>query len=152
MPPLSWDLNGFNLRSQLCGRTLQNISENVKNIFIIDISKINFNYIVLKYNFNIYRVSLKKGNFSNFRLISVLEVGFYFFHMWFGIRISSPFHLATQIISLQNLKCAKNAKKACAVFPALRNELRTVSILHIGDQKYSCTISVLKMFSFLGEA
>ena len=27
----------------------------------------------------IYRVSLKKGNFSDFRLISVLEVGFYFF-------------------------------------------------------------------------
>ena len=71
--------------------------------------------------------------------------------MWFGIRISSPFHLATQIISLQNLKCAKNAKNACAVFPALQSEPRAVTILHIGDQKYSCTISVLKMFSVLGQ-
>ena len=30
--------------------------------------------------------------------------------MWFGIRIFSPFHLATQIISIQNINCPKNAK------------------------------------------
>ena len=30
----------------------------------------------------VYRVSLKKGNFSDFRLISVLEVGFYFSHVF----------------------------------------------------------------------
>ena len=35
------------------------------------------------------------------------------FHMCFGIRISSPFHLATQTIHFQNLKCPKNAKNAC---------------------------------------
>ena len=32
------------------------------------------------------------------------------FHMCFGIRISSPFHLATQMIPIQNLNCPKNAK------------------------------------------
>ena len=34
------------------------------------------------------------------------------FHMCFGIRILSPFHLANQIISIQNLNCPKNAKYA----------------------------------------
>ena len=29
--------------------------------------------------------------------------------MCYGIRISSPFHLATQIVSIQNLNCPKNA-------------------------------------------
>ena len=33
------------------------------------------------------------------------------FHMCFGIRISSPFHLATQIISIQNPHCPKNANQ-----------------------------------------
>ena len=61
-----------------------------------------------------YRVSLLKGTFVIFCLISVLEVGFYFFHMCFGIRISSPFHLAIQKVSIQNLNCPKNAKNACA--------------------------------------
>ena len=36
------------------------------------------------------------------------------FHMCFGIRILSPFHLATQIVSIQNLHCPKNAKNVCA--------------------------------------
>ena len=36
------------------------------------------------------------------------------FHMCFGIRILSPFHLATQIVSIQNLDCYKNAESACA--------------------------------------
>ena len=31
-------------------------------------------------------------------------------HMCFGIRISSPFHPATQIISILNLNCPKNAE------------------------------------------
>ena len=34
--------------------------------------------------------------------------------MCYGIRISSPFHLATQIVSIQNLDCPKNAENACA--------------------------------------
>ena len=32
------------------------------------------------------------------------------FHMCFGIRILSPFHLATQIIYIQNLNCSKMQK------------------------------------------
>ena len=31
-------------------------------------------------------------------------------HMCFGIRISSPFHLATQTMPIQNLNCSKHAK------------------------------------------
>ena len=34
------------------------------------------------------------------------------FHMCFGIRILRPFHLATQIVSIQNLNYPKNAKNA----------------------------------------
>ena len=34
--------------------------------------------------------------------------------MCFGIRISSPFHLATLILPIANHKCPKNAKNACA--------------------------------------
>ena len=34
--------------------------------------------------------------------------------MWFGIRILSPFHLGTIQIPIQNQKCPKNAKNACA--------------------------------------
>ena len=34
--------------------------------------------------------------------------------MCFGIRISSPFHLATLILPIENNKCPKNAKNACA--------------------------------------
>ena len=47
------------------------------------------------------------------------------FRMCFGIRISSPFHLATQTRHFQNLKCPKNAKNACAdltFIPALQSE------------------------------
>ena len=34
--------------------------------------------------------------------------------MCFGIRIPSPFHLATLILPIANHKCPKNAKNACA--------------------------------------
>ena len=34
--------------------------------------------------------------------------------MCYGIRISSPFHLNTLHIPIQNIKCPKNTKKACA--------------------------------------
>ena len=33
--------------------------------------------------------------------------------MCFGIRISSPLHLATQITPIHNIDCTKNAKNAC---------------------------------------
>ena len=55
----------------------------------------------------------KKMHHSNLYPISVLEVGFYFFffHMCFIIRISSPFHLDIQTMPILNLNCVKNAKK-----------------------------------------
>ena len=34
--------------------------------------------------------------------------------MCFGMRISSPFHLNTLNIPIQNINCPKNAKNACA--------------------------------------
>ena len=40
--------------------------------------------------------------------------------MCFGIRILSPFHLATQIISFQNIKCAKNADNAAKTWFLIR--------------------------------
>ena len=46
---------------------------------------------------------------SDFRLLCVLKVQFYFFHMWYGIRILSLFHINTQTISIINLNCPKNA-------------------------------------------
>ena len=39
----------------------------------------------------LYRVSLKKGNFSDFRLISVLEVEFYFFTCDLESEFGAPF-------------------------------------------------------------
>ena len=59
------------------------------------------------------------------------------FHMCFGIKISSPFHIATQIIHIQNLNCPKNAKNACTdmVFiPASERKAWSVSSLQIEGQ------------------
>ena len=52
------------------------------------------------------------------------------FHMCFGIRISSPFHLAIQKVSIQNLNCPKNAKNACAdmIFIPAQSSLRKAGI------------------------
>ena len=52
------------------------------------------------------------------------------FHMCFGIRISSQFHLAFQKLSIQNLNCPKNAKHACAdmIFIPAQSSLRTAGI------------------------
>ena len=44
------------------------------------------------------------------------------FHMCFGIRILSPFHLAIQKVSIQNLNCPKNACAGMIFIPALRSE------------------------------
>jgi len=35
--------------------------------------------------------------------------------MWFGIRISSPFHLATQIMSIWNPNCPKTSRASLTV-------------------------------------
>ena len=52
------------------------------------------------------------------------------FHMCFGIRILSPFHLAIQKVSIQNLNCPKNAKNACAdmIFIPAQSSLRKGNI------------------------
>ena len=52
------------------------------------------------------------------------------FHMCFGIRILSPFHLAIQKVSIQNLNCPKNAKNACAdmIFIPAQSSLRKAGI------------------------
>ena len=52
------------------------------------------------------------------------------FHMCFGIRILSPFHLAIQKVSIQNLNCPKNAKNTCAdmIFIPAQSSLRKAGI------------------------
>ena len=57
----------------------------------------------------------KKMHHSDVYHISVLEVGFFFFtcvlESEFWARL---FHLSTQIVSIQNFNCPKNAENACA--------------------------------------
>ena len=67
----------------------------------------------------------KKRYFSDFLSYFISRGRILLFHMCFGIRILSLFHLAIQKVSIQNLKCPKNAKNACAdmiFIPALRSE------------------------------
>ena len=49
------------------------------------------------------------------------------FHMCFGIRILSPFHLAIQKVSIQNLNCPKNACADMIFIPA-QSSLRKAGI------------------------
>ena len=63
----------------------------------------------------------KNGTFRDCRLISVLEVKFCFFHMCFGML--SPFHSATQITSIQNHNCSKNAKTLHLVTLSLNSQI-----------------------------
>ena len=77
----------------------------------------NFVYVAVT-----YRVSLKKRYFLDF-LSYFSSIGrILLFHMCFGIRISSPFHLAIQKVSIQNLNCPKNACADMIFIPALRSE------------------------------
>ena len=56
----------------------------------------------------------KKRYFSDFLSYFSSRGWILLFHMCFGIRILSPFHLAIQKVSIQNINCPKNAKNACA--------------------------------------
>ena len=70
------------------------------------------NYIEIQRRQSSYRVSLKKvlqRCLSYFCSRSRILL----FQMCYGIRISSPFHLGTQIISIHILNCPKIAKNAC---------------------------------------
>ena len=57
----------------------------------------------------IYRVSLKKRYFLDFLSYFSSRGRILLFLMCFRIRISSPFHIAIQKISIQYLNCPKNA-------------------------------------------
>ena len=69
-----------------------------------------------------YRVSLKKGTFVIFLSYFSSRGRILLFHMCFGIKISNPFHLAIQKVSIQNLNCPKNACADMIFIPALRSE------------------------------
>ena len=77
-----------------------------------------------------YRVSLKKRYFLDFLSYFSSRGRILLFHMCFGIRILSPFHLAIQKVSIQNLNCPKNAKNACAdmIFIPAQSSLRKAGI------------------------
>ena len=64
----------------------------------------------------------KKRYFSGFLFYFSSRGQILLFHMCFGIRISSPFHLAIQRVSIQNLNCPKNACADMIFIPALRSE------------------------------
>ena len=64
----------------------------------------------------------KKRYFSDFLSYFSSRGRILLFHMCFGIRILSPFHLAIQKVSIQNLNCPKNACADMIFIPALRSE------------------------------
>ena len=72
----------------------------------------------------------KKRYFSDFLSYFSSRGRILLFHMCFGIRILSPFHLAIQKVSIQNLNCPKNAKNACAdmIFIPAQSSLRKAGI------------------------
>ena len=65
-----------------------------------------------------YRVSLKKGTFVIFLSYFSSRGRILLFHMCLGIRILSPFHLAIQKVSIQNLNRPKNACADMIFIPA----------------------------------
>ena len=71
-----------------------------------------FNYTHLSWE-QIYRVSLKKGNIAIFVLFWFEKSDFTFSHVFWNQNFR-PFHIATQILSTQNLNCSKMQKDACA--------------------------------------
>ena len=75
---------------------------------------------------NIQGVS-KKRYFCDFLSYFSSRGRILLFHMCFGIRISSPFHLAFQKVSIQNLNCPKNACADMIFIPA-QSSLRKAGI------------------------
>ncbi len=73
--------------------------------------------------------------------------------MCFGIRISSPFHLATQIITFQNIKCAKNADNAAKTwflirkFCSAKTSLSSSFVTFFFNKKCYILLSVYKCYS-----
>ena len=75
--------------------------------------------------------------------------------MCFGIRISSPSHLATLILLIQNQLCPKNARNACAdtpISPKAAEVLTLSSLLQrlcIGNPNQICVCRYSNTFSEL---
>ena len=57
--------------------------------------------------------------------------------MCFGIRISSPFDLNTLNIPIQNIKCPKNTKNACAdiIFSSVNRTWTTLQLLLLREER-----------------
>ena len=76
------------------------------------------------------------------------------FHMCFGIRISSPFHLAIQKVSIQNLYCPKNACADMIFIPALRSEdwagIKIIFIRALRSKDWA-GIKIMSAHAFLGQ-
>ena len=77
---LSWDLNGFNLRSQLCGRTLQNISkQQPQHYFLNDFQsqlkdiKFQESYYILPVSKNLDVEKEKNSTLRNMNLYILLS-------------------------------------------------------------------------------
>ena len=83
--------------------------------------KVSFRNFLSKYFSNIQGVS-KKRYFCDFLSYFSSRGWILVFHMCFGIRILSPFHLAIQKVSIQNLNCPKNACADMIFIPALQSE------------------------------
>ena len=89
------------------------MSSSGEHLFQIYRRLIGRSYIALARQDKIYRnisdalgrLRSDKRYFQDFQLISVLEVGFYFFHKSFGIRMLSPIHQATYTIPIYNPSC-----------------------------------------------
>ena len=94
----------------------------------------------------IYRVSLKKRYFSDFFSYFSSRGRILLFHMCFGIRISSPFHLAIQKVSIPNLNCPKNACADMILIQALRCEAWAVVSVH--NSMYLITLDSPKITGF----
>ena len=88
-----------------------------------------------------YRVSLKKGTLIDFLSHFSSRGWILLVHMCFRIRILSPFHLAIQKVSIQNLNCPKNAKNACA----------DMILIPAQSSLHKAGIKIMSAHTFLGE-
>ena len=101
----------------------------------------NNKYLVWKYLIQLIQGVSKKRYFSDFLSYFSSRGRIVLFHMCFGIRILSPFQLAIQKVSIQNLNCPKNAKNACAdmIFIPAQSSL------------HKAGIKILSSHAFLGQ-
>ena len=70
---------------------------------------LQFDKFWLPFSLQIVQGAPKKIHHSDLYHITVLEIGFYFFHMCFKFIILSPFHQDIQTMPILNINCPKNA-------------------------------------------